>query len=188
MFLDKKQIFSFLKKLKIKKGDTIFFHGNSMGIFQVKGVNPQKKTELFWKSVKEFIGKKGTIIVPSFTYSLGKKEVFNVKKSKSKIGQFSEDFRKKNYLGRTCDPIFSVCVYGKDRLKIKKLPYNNSFGKNSIFDYLYSNNVKIICLGCGLETVTFIHYVEQILNVPYRKFKIFNTNILNEEKKIIKKK
>ena len=49
MHLDKKQIFHFLKKLKIKKSDTVFFHGNSMALFQVKGENPKKKTDFFWK-------------------------------------------------------------------------------------------------------------------------------------------
>ena len=188
MFLDKKQIISFLEKLKIKKGDTIFFHGDSMGLFQVKGSGPKEKTDFFWKCVIEFIGKNGTIIVPSFTYSINKKKIFDTNKTKSKIGQFSEDFRKNNLSGRTSDPIFSVCVYGKDKIKIKKLPYSNSFGKNSIFDYLYLNNVKLICLGCGLEAVTFLHYVEQALNVPYRKFKIFNAKILDKKRKIINKK
>ena len=188
MVLDKKQIKSFLQKLKIKKGDTVFFHGNAMGIFQVVGSNPQEKTEFFWKSIIDFIGKNGTIIVPSFTYSINKKQIFDIKKSKSKIGQFSEDFRKTKIPERTSDPIFSVCIHGKEVKKIKKLPYNNSFGKNSIFNYLYSNNVKFICLGCGLESVTFIHYVEQVLNVPYRKFKTFNAKILNEKNKVINKK
>ena len=188
MFLDKKQIVSFLQKLKIKKGDTVFFHGDSMGIFQVKGSNPKEKTDFFWRCVIEFVGEKGTIIVPSFTYSINKKKIFDTNKSKGKIGQFSEDFRKNNLSERTSDPIFSVCVYGKEKIKIKKLPYNNSFGKNSIFNYLHSNNVKLICLGCGLEAVTFLHYVEQALNVPYRKFKIFNAKILNKKRKIINKK
>jgi aminoglycoside 3-N-acetyltransferase len=188
MFLDKKQIDCFLQKLNIKKGDTIFFHGNSMGISQVKGSTPKEKTDFFWKCVKEFIGEKGTIIVPSFTYSINKTKIFDINKSKSKIGQFSEDFRQNNLSGRTGDPIFSVCVYGKEKIKIKKIPYYNSFGKHSIFGFLHSNNVKLICLGCSLEAVTFIHYVEQVLNVPYRKFKIFNAKILNKKRKIINKK
>jgi len=188
MHLDKKQIFHFLKKLKIKKSDTVFFHGNSMALFQVKGENPKKKTDFFWKCVIEFIGKKGTIIVPSFTYSVNTQKIFDAKKTKSKIGQFSEDFRKTNLGERTNDPIFSVCVYGREKIKIKKLSFDNSFGKNSIFGYLHSHNVKLICLGCGIEAVTFLHYIEQFINVPYRNFKVFDAKILNEKKKIIKKK
>ena len=71
---------------------------------------------------------------------------------------------------------------------IKKLSYKNSFGKNSIFDYLYVNNVKIVCLGCELKVVTFLHYVEQVFNVPYREFKVFDAKILNEKNKMIKTK
>ena len=188
MFLNEKKIFFFLKELNIKKGDTVFFHGNSMAIFQVDGSTSQKKTELFWNSVFNYLGKNGTVIVPSFTYSINKNKIFNNKKSISKVGQFSEDFRKTFSPDRTNDPIFSVCAYGKKSKIIKKLSYKNSFGKNSIFDYLYSNNVKLICLGCDLKSVTFIHYVEQVLNVPYRKFKVFNAKILNEKNKMIKAK
>ena len=188
MFLKQKQIINYLKKSNIKKGDTVFLHGNSMAFFQIEGKNAKIKTNLFWDSLIKFLGNKGTIIVPSFTYSIGRNKIYNLKKSKSKIGQFSEDFRKTFPVHRTSDPIFSVCAFGKERDKIKKLPYNNSFGKRSIFDYLYTNNVKIVCLGCELEVVTFLHYVEQVLNVPYRKFKFFYTYIKYKEKKIKKKK
>lgn len=188
MFLDKKKIVSFLKKSNIKKGDTVFFHGNSMAIFQVEGSNPKSKTNYFWDCIFDFIGKNGTIIVPSFTYSINKDEVFNIKKSKSKVGQFSEDFRQFYLTERTSDPIFSVCTYGREKRNIKKLSFKNSFGKNSIFDYLYSKNVKVICLGCELKVVTFLHYVEQVLNVPYREFKMFNAKILNKKNKIINTK
>ena len=186
--LKKKEIFKFLKKLKIKKGDTIFFHGNSMAIFQVEGLNSKSKTIFFWNSVIEYLGKNGTIIVPSFTYSINKNNLFNNKKSKSKIGQFSEDFRKIFLPERSNDPIFSVCAYGKKSKIIKKVSYKDSFGKDSIFDYLYSKNVKLICLGCELKVVTFIHYIEQRLKVPYREFKVFNTKILDQDEKMSKVK
>ena len=120
-----------------------------------------------------YVACKRTIDTP-FTHQIPSRTPAISKKSKSKIGQFSEDFRKTFPVHRTSDPIFSVCAFGKEKDKIKKLPYNNSFGKRSIFDYLYTNNVKIVCLGCELEVVTFLHYVEQVLNVPYRNFKFFD--------------
>jgi len=188
MSINEKKIFIFLKKSNIKKGDTVFFHGNSMAIFQVEGSDSKSKTNFFWKSVFNYLGKNGTVIVPSFTYSINRNDFFDNKKSISKIGQFSEDFRKIYLPDRTNDPIFSVCVYGKQSKIIKKLPYKDSFGKNSIFDYLYSENVKLICLGCELKVVTFLHYIEQSLQVPYREFKIFNTKVLNKKNKIINTK
>ena len=188
MSINEKKIFNFLKKSNIKKGDTVFFHGNSMAIFQVNGPDSKSKTNFFWKSILNYLGKNGTIIVPSFTYSINKNNFFDNKKSISKLGQFSEDFRKIYLPDRTNDPIFSVCAYGKKSKIIKKLSYKDSFGKNSIFDYLYSENVKLICLGCELKVVTFLHYIEQSLQVPYREFKLFNTKVLNEKKKMIRPK
>ena len=37
--------------------------------------------------------------------------------------------------------------------------------------------MKLIALGCGLERLTFVHYIEQALNVLYRFFKEFNASI-----------
>jgi aminoglycoside 3-N-acetyltransferase len=188
MLLKKKDIFNYFKKSNIKKKDIIFLHGNSMAFFQIEGKDSLSKTKKFWNLLIEFLGKDGTIIVPSFTYSIGKNKIFNIKNSKSKIGQFSEDFRKYFSQCRTSDPIFSVCANGKNKKKIKKLKYTNSFGKSSIFDFLYKYNVKIICLGCELEVVTFLHYIEQVLNVPYRGYKEFDTYSAYKNKKLKKQK
>ena len=53
------------------------------------------------------------LFIPSFTYSIIK-TIYLIIKSKSKIGQFSEDFRKIFLPERSNDPIFSVCAYGKN--------------------------------------------------------------------------
>lgn len=188
MFLSKKHIINFFKNLKIKKKDTVFLHGNSMALFQIKGENSLIKTSVFWNTLIEHLGKEGTIIVPTFTYSIGKKKIFNNLKSKSEVGQFSEDFRKYFSEKRSLDPIFSVGVYGKKKDIINKVKFRNSFGKNSIFDYMFKKNVKIICLGCELEVVTFFHYIEQFIKVPYRKFKEFHCYSMSKNQKVLKKK
>ena len=184
MFLKEKQILNYFKILKIKKNDKLFIHGNSMALFQIYGKDAKVKTYLFWNCLKNYLGSNGTIIVPTFTYSLGKKCIYNKHISKSKVGQFSEDFRKNFSKVRSNDPLFSVSALGGNLNKINNLSYKNSFGKNSIFDYLYFNNVKILCLGCELDVVTFLHYIEQDINVPYREFKYFDTYSKNYSGKI----
>jgi len=184
MFLIKKDILNYFKRANIKKNDTVFFHGNSMALFQIKGEDAVAKTNIFWNTLIQFLDKDGTIILPTFTYSLGRKKIYNHTRSKSNVGQFSEDFRKHFSETRSMDPIFSVCAYGSKKDEVSKVKYKNSFGKGSIFDFILKKNIKIICLGCELEVVTFLHYVEQVLKVPYRNFKNFKTYYIIQDKKL----
>ena len=186
MLLIKKDILNYFQKANIQKNDVVFLHGNSMALFQIKAKDSISKTNIFWNALIEYLKKDGTIIVPTFTYTLGKNKIYNYKKTKSKVGQFSEDFRKHFSETRSLDPIFSVSAYGKKKDEISKLKYKNSFGRGSIFNFIYKKNAKIICLGCELEVVTFLHYIEQVLKVPYRGFKKFNSLCLNDDK-IIRK-
>ena len=51
------------------------------------------------------------------------------------------------------------------------------FGNDSIFGRLYHFNSKIIFLGAAFQSCTFIHFVEQYCQVPYRYFKTFKGTI-----------
>ena len=88
---------------------------------------------------------------------------------------------------RSLHPIFSVCALGKNSDYYTDYALDNCFGKNSIFDLLYKENVKIITLGCAFEKATFIHYVEQELNISYRYSKKFNATVTsqNETKNLL---
>lgn len=180
----KNKILSFIQKLKLKKDDHIILHGNLGFIGQIdtkKNINFLIKN--FFKEIKKKIGKKGVILVPAFTYTFCNKRVFSYKDS-SEVGQFSEEVRK-IFKKRTIHPIFSFTVIGNYKL-YKDISHSECFGSNSIFDHFMRNNGKIICLGTGFDVITFIHHVEEILQVKYRKYKIFNglIKINKKEEKI----
>ena len=50
--------------------------------------------ETIYKTLRSFVGPTGTIIVPTFTYSYRRNEVFDVSRSVSINGVFSEYIRK----------------------------------------------------------------------------------------------
>ena len=100
--------------------------------------------------LKECVGKNGTIIMPTFTYSFCKGEVFDVDNSKSTVGILTEHFRSLPAVKRTQQPIFSCAVYGKKQeyyLNVSK----DSFGKGSIFEKLHKDNGKILFLGADFH-------------------------------------
>ena len=72
--LTRKNIYNFLKFHKIKKNDIVFIHGNASVIKQVQGKNNQQKIDTFWNYFFDYFIHSGTIIVPTFTYSLTKKK------------------------------------------------------------------------------------------------------------------
>jgi aminoglycoside 3-N-acetyltransferase len=179
-----KEITKILKKAKIRKGNTILIHGDLGAISQI---NTKKNIiKIFLGALKKVLGPKGTVLIPTFSYSFCKNEIFNPNKTKSEIGSFSESLRLSNIGTRTDHPIFSFYILGN-----KKKYYLNSnnetcFGTNSIFDLFMKDNGKICGLGCGFANMmTFLHYIEESFQVKYRYHKIFKGNIIKDKKKII---
>ena len=84
--------------------------------------------------------------------------------------------KKKNSI-RSNHPIWSFSALGKNSRKILKNVPKNCYGKNSVFDRLLDYNTYFICLGDIKNSISPIHYVEQMVGVPYRFFKEFKIRV-----------
>jgi aminoglycoside 3-N-acetyltransferase len=83
---------------------------------------------------------------------------------------------------RSTHPLFSVVAWGenKDRmLRVEK----DSFGPESSFATLRELDAKIVLFGVTFEACTFLHYVEQEHQVPYRFIKTFDGTFIDKEGK-----
>jgi len=176
-----KDVLNKLEKARVKKGDIIFVQSD-ISVFGKIGEIKDKNIflDLLLEAFKEAVGKNGTIIMPTFTYSFCKNEPYEKDYTPSTVGVFTEYFRKQKNVTRTNDPIFSVATYGKLKSFFVSDLGKDCFGKNSIFDKLYQKNAKIILFGTTEST--FIHYIEQRCNVPYRFYKSFSGKIINRGK------
>jgi len=182
MLIDKKYIINFFIKLGLRKGDTVLLHGNSMGFSQINKPSNDLKTKLFWNLLFDFVGKQGTVLVPTFTYDFTKNGIYDPDSSQSELGQFSEDFRNLEKIKRTHHPIFSFAVKGN---KFNDFIFRNNsscFGDDSIFNIIHKLNVKIICFGCELNSVAFLHYIEEKMKITYRYYKFFRGKIIVNDK------
>lgn len=177
MLYQSSEIREHLKSLGIKADDTVFIHGDSAITAQYIYAKSTDPIAEFFCELKKYLNR-GTILVPSFTYSATKGEIFDVQNTPSEIGLLSEKFRMLDGVQRSKHPIFSVCAFGKHADKFIYSRLDDCFGKDTLFDKLYINNAKILTLGCAFERVTFAHYVEQSLKVPYRYFKKFSAEIM----------
>lgn len=173
----KKDIISCLKKLGLRKGSSAYLT-TSLGMFGI--LTDKKKGEdlnkIFFNIIKKIIGPKGNIIVPtySYTFSSFEENIYDLKKTKSKIGPFPNFFLKQKGVIRSIDPMMSMAGIGP---KVKKLFYNiphSSFGKDCVYERLLKiKNFLNISLGLGPNWTPFNHYADELQNVEYRYKKLF---------------
>jgi aminoglycoside 3-N-acetyltransferase len=163
-----------LEQLPVKRGDVLFIHSN-IGFFgRANGVTGSDELcRLFFDALMERVGNSGTIVVPTFTYSYPRNQVFNPKTTTSEMGLFAEWIRLHPNAKRSWDPCYSVAaIGGKAEMLTTETP-ENSFGPNSFFDRFLSVNGLILNLNLDAGS-TFLHFLEREINVNYRFDKVFN--------------
>lgn len=187
LFIDKdnreyssEDLFSALKEIGADDCTTLFVHSDiSMG----KIPSGMKRSALLSEvySVLEGLSVK-QIIFPTFTYSFCNNENYDVKSSPTRMGALNEYIRKKENRYRTLDPILSLSV----PLSLKDSfinPGDHSLGENSGLDVLHKmDNVKFLFLGARMgNCFTYVHYIEKMLDVPYRFDMPFKGKITDHE-------
>ncbi|EJP4488918.1 aminoglycoside N(3)-acetyltransferase, partial [Campylobacter jejuni] len=176
-YSDKDLIDAFYQ-LGIKRGDILCVH-TELFKFGVPLLSRNEFLQTILNCFFEVIGKEGTLIMPTFTYSFCKNEVYDKINSKTKMGALNEYFRKQTEVKRTNDPIFSFAIKGvKEELFLKDT--TSCFGENCVYDMLSKINGKIILLGSKTNGYTFTHFIEEKARVPYRYFKEFQGKIIFE--------
>ena len=172
------------QKTGLNKGDIVFVHVCHDRLGQPKGCSTTEQIhELLFGTLKAVIGEEGTILVPTYTFSFCKGEVFDIENTPTEGGPWStsasylEYFRKLPGTIRSTDPIHSVAGFGpKAEELLANLP-NTCFGPDSVFERLMHVGGRICLIGVGLEEATFRHYVEELAQVPFRFKKLFTGHI-----------
>ncbi|MBV1776291.1 AAC(3) family N-acetyltransferase [Burkholderiaceae bacterium DAT-1] len=164
----------------IQPGDTLMLHADALAAMQIRTGTPSEKMDTLLDGVLAALGSTGTLIMPTFTYSATKGEVFDPELSPSTVGQLTELFRLRSGVKRSVHPIFSVAAYGAKADDYACSVTEDSFGPGTAFDLLNRDNAWIACLACCFDRITFVHYVEQYASVDYRFFKSFPSQILRD--------
>lgn len=109
------------------------------------------------------------IIVPAFTYSFPNHEDYDVRDSRSLMGVLSEYIRRMDGRYRSLDPLLSFSVPNHLRDCFEDTGFH-SLGEGSGYDILNRmDGVRFLFLGAEMgECFTYLHYVEKMLEVPYR--------------------
>ena len=157
----------------IEKSDTVFVHAN-LGFFgKLDGAKAgEDYAETFMSELKEIIGPGGNICVPTFTYSFCNNQPFDYLNTASQMGIFAEYIRTLPESKRSCDANFSVSVLGAAAKYLTENTSSHSFGRDSFWDRFTKENGKVLNMNFDAGS-TYIHFVEKMMNVPYRYDKGF---------------
>lgn len=141
-----KDLAEFLESLGVKYGDTIFVPSSWSEFYNFDG--DVKELILI---LRELIGPKGNLAMPSNTALYQNGHVFNVRRTPTNAGIVAEYFRRTKGVERSIHLNSSVCVLGPDAYEIisNHQKSRTSWDENSPHHKLYSMNAKIIALGCG---------------------------------------
>ena len=157
------------KQLGIKKNDNILIHANlsSFGILENR-----KLPEIVIRKLIHRIGKKGSIVMPLYNLGFNSNKIFDDKMIYAKgmsvlYFKFFQDFstfKSKSLIHRHIG-------LGKDAKCLLKTKSSISLGYKSDFHYLLSKNFNLLLLGCkASEGATYLHHLEALVGVPYRKW------------------
>jgi aminoglycoside 3-N-acetyltransferase len=179
--ISKEGVSAIFKKCGVSKGDSIFLHCDALVTLGLQGSDVNERMSVLFDGILELIGKSGTLIIPTFTYSATKGEIFDVDESQSVVGLLTEYFRKLPGVCRSLNPIFSVASIGAMAETFKNSSFDDCFGKKSSFALIHKMNTWIFTLGCSFDRITFIHYIDQAEQVDFRYFKSFPAVIVNKK-------
>lgn len=115
-----------------------------------------------------------TVALPSFTFNYTKTGKFSVNNSPSETGLLSTwIFDLIPEAIRTTNPIYSFVLLGDMAESIMDCDSTSTWSDDSPFGLFENQNARLLMLGSGWNSCTQIHRYEEIYQVPYRYFKIF---------------
>jgi aminoglycoside 3-N-acetyltransferase len=167
------------RRCGVGPGDVLFLHCDALVLAQLPPMPAAARFDAFFAALDDLLGPDGTLVLPVFTYSFTKSEVFEPERTPSTVGALTEHFRTLPRVRRSRDPIFSVAARGRLAGAFADAPVGDCFGPQSAFGLLHRHDAFIACLGCSFRT-TFTHFVEQAVGVSYRYFKEFSGTIAEE--------
>ncbi len=155
------------KSLGLSRGKNVVIHSNLLSFGKILC-----KVQDLYERIRNILGEKSTIVVPSYTMYLNEQTPFNVKSSLPlAMGSLTKFMMSKNKVSRTYSPTHSHLIDGPLQEKLLNINPYISFGKGSIFEKLHSLDFELILLGCSFQQgATFVHHVEATQGVKYREW------------------
>lgn len=174
---------------EIQTGDIIYVVSDVLELAKSAREHGERfDRDAFLSDLQKKVGEQGTIMIPTFNWDFCRGIAFDYYNTPCRTGALgTAALRRKDFI-RTKHPIYSFAVWGKDAEYLAAQDEKNSFGENSLFDYMYKNDAKALVIGLdAMDGLTFMHHVEQMVGVPFRYDKVFAADYTDQENKTTRK-
>lgn len=155
-----------LKDMNLRGNETILIHSSMKAIGNVEG-----GADTVLDCWIDFF-KSGLLLLPTHTWKNINEDnpIFNPLTTPSCVGLLTNKFLERKNVIRSLHPTHSMAGIGINAREYLKGEENNNTPctPNGCYDRLRQCNGKILLVGVGHERNTFIHSVEEVLNVPNR--------------------
>lgn len=155
-----------LREAGLRDTDTILIHSSMKAIGEVEG-GADAVLDV-WMGYFA----RGLLLLPTHTWAQMSVDhpVYDPEKEASCVGLLTNLFRQRPGVVRSLHPTHSVAAYGRDAAAYVagEENCNTPCTPGGCYDRLRQAGGKILLVGVGHERNTFIHSVEEVLNVPDR--------------------
>jgi len=164
------------KKLNISEGDVLLLTSDILKLaMKARKAEKSFSSDAFIDSFLEALGAEGTLLIPAYNFDLEDGDAYSISETGPMTGSLAVAAMKRTDFIRTSNPLHSFLVCGKDANLLAEMNNSSSFGSDSPFAYLMEKNAIMIFAGTSIsEAMTFTHFVEESLQVRYRKNKKIN--------------
>lgn len=163
---NKQQLKGQLESMGLKGDETILIHSSMKSIGEVDG-----GADAVLDAWMEYF-KDGLLLLPTHTWKTVNADnpVYNPQTTPSCVGLLTNMFMKRDGVIRSLHPTHSMAGYGKSAAEyLAGEEYNNTpCTPGGCYDRLKDAGGKVLLVGVGHERNTYIHSVEEVLNVPNR--------------------
>lgn len=165
---EREQLRQDLSVLGVKEGDAVLVHSS------MKALGTKLTPEEVIDTLQEALGETGTLLMPALTYEnvSGSHRVFDSKETPPCVGLLPTTFWKMPGVERSLHPTHSVCARGAlaHRLTVGHVMDSTAVGPHSPFMQLAVVGGKLLFIGDILESCTFMHGIEDIVQPPWIRY------------------
>ena len=155
-----------ISEMGIQSTDTLLIHSSMRSIGAVEG-GADTVLDVFMEYLAD-----GLLILPTHTWANMNEvhNVYNPAKEPSCVGLLTNLFRKREGVYRSLHPTHSLAAFGKDSIDFLKGEdrITTPCSPDGCYNRLRERNAKILLLGVNHSRNTYLHCVEEILQVPDR--------------------
>ena len=166
--LTRDQIAAALRALGLPAGAIVFMHSSMSSIGYV-----EDGADTIVDAFLDILSPEGTLVVPTFTFAHGNDDnrVFDSARDPSEMGRLTEVTRTRPGARRSCHLLHSVAALGAHAEEITASHGPSAWAADGPFWKLYELDAHILLLGVPYLRCTFFHVVEQLVQVPYRRWR-----------------